>query len=70
MRAALGLHAGTYPEANYAAEPNTLINIHEAYAGFWLTGKTWLDVGVFDSRIGLDEHEVTAALNPPLRRAA
>ena len=54
MRAALGLHAGTYPEANYAAELNTLINIYEAYVGFWLTGKTWLDVGVFGSHIDLD----------------
>ena len=54
VRAALGLHAGTYVEANYAAEPNTLKNIYEAYAGFRPTAKTWLDVGVFGSHIGLE----------------
>lgn len=54
VRAALGLHAGTYVEANYAAEPNTLKNIYEAYAGFRPTTKTWLDVGVFSSHIGLE----------------
>ena len=70
VRAALGLHACTYPEVNYAAEPNTLTNIYEAYAGFRLTGKTGLDVGVFGSHIGLDEHEVTAAINLPLCRVA
>ncbi|MGI4736271.1 MAG: porin [Janthinobacterium lividum] len=54
VRAALGLHAGTYPEANYAAEPGTFKNIYEAYAGFRPTAKTWLDVGVFTSHIGLE----------------
>ena len=54
VRAALGLHAGTYVEANYAAEPGTLKNIYEAYAGFRPTAKTWLDVGVFGSHIGLE----------------
>ena len=54
VRAALGLHAGTYPQANYAAEPGTLKNIYEAYAGFRPSAKTWLDVGVFASHIGLE----------------
>ena len=54
VRAALGLHAGTYPEANYAAEPGTLKNIYEAYAGFRPSARTWLDVGVFGSHIGLE----------------
>ena len=38
VRAALGLHACTYPEANYAAEPDTLKNIYEAYADSRFTG--------------------------------
>ena len=54
VRAALGLHAGTYPEANYAAEPGTLKNIYEAYAGFRPSNNTWLDAGVFGSHIGLE----------------
>ena len=54
VRAALGLHAGTYPEANYAAEPGTFKNIYEAYAGFRPTARTWLDAGVFGSHIGLE----------------
>ena len=54
VRAALGLHAGTYPEANYAAEPTTFRHLYEAYAGFRPTAKTWLDVGVFGSHLGLE----------------
>ena len=54
VRGALGLEAGTYPEANYAAEPVLLRSIYEAYAGFRPFQKAWLDVGVFGSHIGYE----------------
>ena len=54
LRGALGLQAGTYPEANYAAEPVLLRNLYEAYAGFRPLKKTWLDIGVFSSHIGYE----------------
>ncbi len=53
-RGALGLHAGTYVEANYAAEPPTLRHLYEAYAGFRPTRNTWLDVGIFGAHIGFE----------------
>ncbi|WP_354583694.1 porin [Hymenobacter sp. UYCo722] len=54
VRGALGLQAGTYPEANYVAEPAVLQHIYEAYAGFRPFTKAWLDVGVFGSHIGYE----------------
>ncbi|OGX89268.1 hypothetical protein BEN47_07675 [Hymenobacter lapidarius] len=54
VRGALGLQAGTYPEANYAAEPQVLQHIYEAYAGFRPLRRAWLDVGVFGSHIGFE----------------
>jgi len=54
VRGALGLQAGTYPEANYAAEPVVLRHIYEAYAGFRPLKKAWLDIGVFGSHIGYE----------------
>ena len=54
VRAAVGLEAGTYPEANYAAEPVLLRTIYEAYAGFRPFKKAWLDIGVFGSHIGFE----------------
>ena len=54
VRGALGLHAGTYVEANYAAEPAVLQHIYEGYAGFRPFQKTWLDVGIFASHIGFE----------------
>ncbi|OGX85101.1 porin [Hymenobacter glacialis] len=54
VRGALGLQAGTYPEANYAAEPQVLQHIYEAYAGFRPLRRAWLDVGVFGSHIGYE----------------
>ncbi|MBG8554091.1 porin [Hymenobacter guriensis] len=53
-RGALGLHAGTYVEANYAAEPPVLRHLYEAYAGFRPTRRAWLDLGIFASHIGLE----------------
>ena len=54
VRGALGLHAGTYVSANYAAEDPVLKNIFEAYAGFRPFAKAWLDLGVFASHIGFE----------------
>jgi hypothetical protein len=54
VRGALGLHAGTYVEANYAAEPPVLRHLYEAYAGFRPFAKTWLDLGIFGSHIGFE----------------
>ncbi|OON70908.1 porin [Hymenobacter sp. CRA2] len=54
VRGALGLHAGTYVEANYAAEPPVLRHVYEAYAGFRPLPKTWLDLGIFSSHIGFE----------------
>lgn len=54
VRGALGLHAGTYVSANYAAEDQVLKHIYEAYAGFRPFEKAWLDLGVFGSHIGFE----------------
>ena len=54
VRGAVGLHAGTYVEANYAGEPEVLRAIYEAYAGFRPFAKAWLDLGVFTSHIGFE----------------
>ena len=54
VRGALGLHAGTYVSANYAAEDPVLKNVYEAYAGFRPFEKAWLDLGIFASHIGFE----------------
>ncbi|AYA36349.1 porin [Hymenobacter oligotrophus] len=54
VRGAVALHAGTYVEANYAAEPQGLRHLYEAYAGFRPLPKTWLDLGIFQSHIGFE----------------
>jgi len=54
VRGALGIHAGTYVSANYAAEDQVLKHIYEAYAGFRPFEKAWLDVGIFGSHIGFE----------------
>ena len=54
VRGALGLHAGTYVSANYAAEDPVLQHVYEAYAGFRPFQKAWLDVGIFGSHIGFE----------------
>lgn len=55
-RANLALHAGTYPNDNYAAEPGLLKTIYEANVGISLNKKNslWLDAGVFSSHIGFE----------------
>lgn len=55
-RAAFGLMAGTYPQANLIGEPELLRNINEARVGIKLSrGRAiWLDAGVFTSHIGME----------------
>ncbi|HEY6503250.1 MAG TPA: porin [Chitinophagaceae bacterium] len=56
VRANVALAAGTYINANYAAEPGVLKNIYEANAGVKLSKKKnlWLDAGIFGSHIGFE----------------
>jgi hypothetical protein len=55
-RANVALMAGTYANANLAAEPGVLKNIFEANAGINLsrTKQLWLDAGIFGSHIGFE----------------
>jgi len=56
IHANVALAAGTYMNANYAAEPGVLKNIYEANAGFKLSKNKnlWLDGGIFASHIGFE----------------
>lgn len=56
IRANLAVMAGTYANANLAAEPGVLKNIFEANAGVKLskTSNLWLDAGIFSSHIGFE----------------
>lgn len=54
VRGAFAMHTGTYVRANYAAEPDILRLINEAYAGFQLANNLWLDAGIFASHIGAE----------------
>ncbi|TWR28926.1 porin [Mucilaginibacter pallidiroseus] len=56
VRANVALMAGTYANANLAAEPGVLKNIFEANAGFKLskTANLWVDAGIFSSHIGFE----------------
>lgn len=56
IRANLALAAGTYMNANYAAEPGVLKNIYEANAGVKISRKKdlWIDAGIFASHIGFE----------------
>ncbi|NVO32073.1 porin [Hymenobacter lapidiphilus] len=54
VRGAVGLHAGSYVSANYAAEDPVFRNVYEGYAGFRPFKKAWLDVGIFASHIGFE----------------
>jgi hypothetical protein len=56
LRANLALMAGTYSNANLAAEPGVLKNIYEANAGINLSKKkqVWLDAGIFAAHIGFE----------------
>ena len=52
----LALAAGTYMQANYAAEPDLWQFVLEANAGIRLSGKhdLWLDVGIMPSHLGFE----------------
>lgn len=56
VRGNLAMAAGTYMNANYAAEPGVLKNIYEANMGFKISSEKnlWLDAGVFGSHIGFE----------------
>jgi hypothetical protein len=56
VRANLALMAGTYANANLAAEPGVLKNIFEANVGVKLSKKNnlWVDAGIFASHIGFE----------------
>ncbi len=54
VRGAFAIQTGTYPDANYAAEPQVFKHIYEAYAGVRIRPRLWLDAGVFVSHIGLE----------------
>jgi len=56
VRANLALMAGTYANANLAAEPGVLKNVFEANAGVKVSSKhnLWIDAGIFSSHIGFE----------------
>lgn len=56
IRANLALAAGTYMNANLAAEPGVLKNIYEANVGVKIAKKKdlWVDAGIFASHIGFE----------------
>ena len=55
VRASLALQVGTYPANNYGAEPEKLYQmVYEAYAGYQVTKKGWLDVGIFGGHFGYE----------------
>lgn len=56
VRASLALAAGTYINANYAAEPPTLRHLYEASTGYQLLAgrELWLDIGIMPSHIGFE----------------
>ena len=54
FRGQLALHAGSYVDVNYAAEPQIYRNLLRANGGFQVAEETWVDVGIFDSHIGME----------------
>jgi hypothetical protein len=54
VRGAFAMHTGTYVQANYASEPALLKNIYEAYAGYNVAKRVWIDAGIFTSHIGAE----------------
>ena len=54
VRGTFAIQTGTYPDANYAAEPQIFKNIYEAWGGVRLAPSLWLDAGIFLSHIGLE----------------
>lgn len=56
IRANFAMAAGTYMNANYAAEPGVLKNIPEANIGLKISGRhnLWFDTGIMPSHIGFE----------------
>lgn len=54
VRGTFAIQAGTYADANYAAEPAFFKNIYEAWGGVRVAQNLWLDAGIFLSHIGLE----------------
>ncbi|QKG52260.1 porin [Hymenobacter sp. BRD67] len=54
VRGTFAIQTGTYPDANYAAEPGVFKNIYEAWGGVRVAKSLWLDAGIFLSHIGLE----------------
>ncbi len=56
VRANIAIAAGTYMNANYAAETGVLKNVYEANAGLKISKKKnlWIDAGIFSSHIGFE----------------
>lgn len=54
VRGRFAVQAGSYAEANYAAEPQFWRSIFEANAGYRLHDNLWLDAGIFASHIGIE----------------
>lgn len=56
VRANLAIAAGTYMNANYAAETGVLKNVLEANAGLKISKEKnlWIDAGIFSSHIGFE----------------
>lgn len=67
--ARVALHAGTYVQDNYAAEPLMYKPINEAYVGFAATkkGNLWIDAGIFSSHLGFESQ--IGVDNPVLSRS-
>ncbi|QQQ29226.1 porin [Chryseobacterium indoltheticum] len=56
VRANLALAAGTYMNANYAAEQGVMKNVYEANVGLKISKKNnlWIDAGIFPSHLGFE----------------
>lgn len=56
FRGNIALMAGTYANANLAAEPGVLKNVYEANTGIKLSKEKdlWIDLGIFPSHIGFE----------------
>lgn len=56
VRANLALAAGTYMNANYAAEQGVMKNVYEANVGLKISKKhnLWIDAGAFSSHLGFE----------------
>lgn len=56
VRANMALAAGTYMNANYAAEQGVMKNVYEANAGLKISKKhnLWIDAGIFPSHLGFE----------------